>query len=326
MTKPWRIVCRKTGGPEMLEREEFDPGRPGSGKVRVRVTAIGVNFIDTYHRSGLYPLPLPTGLGTEFAGEIEAIGSDVSGFATGDRVAGMCDEPGAYATHVVVNAARLHHLPSAIADDVAAALLLKGLTAWMLTERCAKIQAGQSVLVHAAAGGVGSLLVPWVKSIGATVIAHSGSPAKTERARNAGADHSLCDSFDTLAERVKDLTGQRGVDVVLDGVGAASWGASLASLAKRGLLVTYGNASGPVPAISPLDLLRAGSVFLTRPSLFHYIETLDEWKAGGERLFAMIGNGTLPTAIGQRFPLDDAAEAHRALESRKTVGSTILIP
>lgn len=326
MTNAWRIVCRAVGGPEVLEREKFDPGEPGSGKVRVRVTAIGVNFIDTYHRSGLYPLPLPTGLGTEFAGEIEAIGVNVSDFAPGDRVVGMCSEPGAYATHVVVDATRLHLLPDTIADDVAAALLLKGLTTWMLLERCARIQRGQSMLVHSAAGGVGSLVVPWAKSIGATVIAHSGSPAKAERARNAGADHSLCDSFDMLAQKVKDLTGQRGVDVVLDGVGAASWNASLASVAKRGLLVTYGNASGPGPAISPLELLRAGSIFLTRPSLFHYIETAQEWADGGRRLFEMIGNATLPTVIGQRFPLADAAEAHRALESRKTVGSTILIP
>lgn len=326
MAQPWRIVCRKTGGPEVLEQEEFDPGPPGAGQVRVRITASGVNFIDTYHRSGLYPLPLPTGLGTEFAGVVETIGPDVEGFGVGDRVAAICTIPGSYATHIVIDATLLHALPADINDEVAAAALLKGLTAWMLIERCAKLAAGQTILVHAAAGGVGSLLVPWAKKIGATVIAHSGTPAKAERARKAGADYSFCDGFDLLAEQVRGATGDRGVDVVLDGVGSASWAASMASVAKRGLFVTYGNASGPIPPFSPLELSRAGSIFLTRPTVFHYTETTEERSQGGKRLFQFIADGTVPIEIGQRYALAEAAEAHRALESRRTIGSTILLP
>jgi NADPH2:quinone reductase len=327
MTNPsWRIVIRQTGGPEVLEREDFDPGAPGAGEVLVRTTAIGVNFIDTYQRTGLYPLPLPSGLGSEFAGVIAAIGSGVEGFAPGDRVAAITMAPDGYATHVVVAANLLFKLPDSIADDVAAAVMVKGLTAWMLIERCAKLQPGQSVLIHSAAGGVGSLLVPWAKSAGLTVIAHTGSAPKAERARQAGADHSFHDSYDLLAQRVRDATAGRGVDVVLDGVGAASWAASLASVAKRGLVVSYGNASGPVPPFSALELMRAGSIFRTRPTVYHYIETAAERDKGGKQLFQRIANDSLPVEIGQRFALADAAQAHQALESRQTVGSTILIP
>jgi NADPH2:quinone reductase len=204
--------------------------------------------------------------------------------------------------------------------------MLKGCTAEYLIERCARVQAGQTVLVHAAAGGVGSILVPWLKAIGATVIAHTGSPAKAEIARDLGADHSLSCPMETLPEEVRALTGGFGVPVVLDGVGAASWTASLGSVARRGLLVSYGNASGPVPPFSALDLLHAGSVFVTRPTLADYARTPEEMRASAARLFEMIGSGVVRVQIGARFPLCDAADAHRAIESRATTGSTVLIP
>jgi len=326
MTSARRIVVRQTGGPEVLEREEFDVPAAGPREARVRITASGVNFIDTYHRSGLYKLPLPTGLGTEFAGVVEAIGEDVQGIKPGQRVAARLANPGSYATHVLVDAGFLIPVPDSISDEVVAAATLKGLTAWMLLEKCAKLQQGQSVLVHAAAGGVGSFLVPWAKALGAKVIAHSGSTQKVDRASRLGAHHSFTGSFDDLPGQVREVTGGRGADVVLDGVGAASWAASLASVAKRGLIASFGNASGPAPAINPLDLMRAGSIFLTRPTLFDYTVTPEELAEGSQRLFGLIADGTLQVEIGQRFSLADAAEAHRALESRRTVGSTILIP
>ena len=326
MTSARRIVARQTGGPEVLEQEEFDVPAAGPREARVRVTASGVNFIDTYHRSGLYKLPLPTGLGTEFAGVVEAIGEDVQGIKPGQRVAARLANPGSYATHVLVDAGLLIPVPDSISDEVAAAATLKGLTAWMLLEKCAKLQQGQSVLVHSAAGGVGSFLVPWAKALGTKVIAHSGSTQKADRASRLGADHSFTGSFDDLPGQVREATGGRGADVVLDGVGAASWTASLTSVAKRGLIASFGNASGPAPAINPLDLMRAGSIFLTRPTLFDYTVTPEELAEGSQRLFGLIADGTLQVEIGQRFSLADAAEAHRALESRGTVGSTILIP
>jgi NADPH2:quinone reductase len=326
MTAAWRIVIRQTGGPDVLEREDFDVGTPGPGQARVRVAASGVNFIDTYHRSGLYKLPLPTGLGTEFAGVVEAVGEDVKDVKPGQRVAARLAIPGSYATHLLVDAALLIPLPANISDDVAAAATLKGLTAWMLLEKCAQVQRGQSVLVHSAAGGVGSFLVPWAKSLGANVIAHSGSPKKADRASQLGADYSFSGSLDDLPGQVRGATGGRGADVVLDGVGAASWAASLASVAKRGLIASFGNASGPVPPINPLELMRAGSIFVTRPTLFDYTIMPEELAEGSQRLFGLIADGTLQVEIGQRFSLADAAEAHRALEGRQTVGSTILIP
>lgn len=326
MSAAWRMIVRHAGGPEVIEREDIALPAPGTGEVRIRHAAIGVNFIDTYHRGGLYPLPLPFGLGTEAAGTVEAVGEAVDPAWIGRRVAYVAQMPSTYATHGISLADRLYPLPDAITADIAAAILLKGLTAWMLVERCARVQPGQTVLVHAAAGGVGSLLVPWLKAVGATVIAHAGNATKADHAKAAGAAHALHCSFDTLANEVRALTGGRGVDAVLDGVGADSWAASLASVAKRGILVTYGNASGPVPPVSPLDLLRAGSIFLTRPTMFDYLEDVAERHIAGKRLFALIADGTIQPALGQRFALADAADAHRALESRVTTGSTILIP
>ncbi|HYJ52270.1 MAG TPA: quinone oxidoreductase [Allosphingosinicella sp.] len=320
----YRLIFRRTGGPEVIEREALGPLDPGPREVLVRHEAVGLNFIDTYHRSGLYPLSLPSGLGSEAAGIVELAG-EASGFAPGDRIAYALAPPGAYATHRLIAADRLVRLPDDVDAETAAAAMLKGCTAEMLIERCAKVEAGDWVLVHAAAGGVGSILVPWLKAIGARVIAHAGSAEKTQLAAALGADHALSCPLDALSEQVKELS-EGGVACVFDGVGAASWSASLASLGKRGLMASYGNASGPVPPLSPLELARGGSLFLTRPTLGDYVADPAELQASAARLFQMIRSGAVPVRIGARFPLAKAADAHRALEARETTGSTLLIP
>jgi NADPH:quinone reductase len=324
MSDRYRLIFRATGGPEMIEREPLGPLAPGPNEVMVRHEAIGLNYIDTYHRSGLYPLKLPSGLGSEAAGVIEAVGA-ASGFSAGERVAYALAPPGAYATHRLIAAYRLVRLPDDISAETAAAVLLKGCTAEMLIERCARVRAGEWVLVHAAAGGVGSILVPWLKAVGARVIAHAGSAEKAAIAAELGADHALSGPLEELAGKVRSIA-PAGVRVVLDGVGAASWAASLASLAKRGLMVSYGNASGPVPPFSVLELARNGSLFLTRPTLGDYVATTEELQASAARLFEMVRSGAVPVRIGARFPLGRAAEAQRALEARATTGSTLLIP
>ena len=326
MTDPYAFILRRTGGPEVLEAEHIDVPRPGPGEVLVRNEAVGLNFIDTYHRSGLYKLPLPSGLGGEGAGVVEAVGEGVTGVREGNRVGYFTGPLGSYSTHRTIAADRLVKLPDSIASDEAAAAMLKGCTAEYLIERCARVEAGQAVLVHAAAGGMGSILVQWLKAVGATVIAHSGDSRKAALAAELGADHSLCCPMEALAAEVRALTGGQGVPVVLDGVGEASWKASLASVARRGLVVTFGNASGPVPPFSALDLLGAGSVFVTRPTLADYCRSPEETAASAERLFEMIGKGSVAVRIGATFPLLQAADAHRAIESRATTGSTILIP
>ena len=247
-------------------------------------------------------------------------------FDAGDRVGYFTGTHGAYATHALVDQDRLVKLPDHISFEQAAAAMLKGCTAEYLIERCAKVQAGQAVLVHAAAGGVGSLLVQWLKAIGAEVIAHSSSPEKAALASELGADHSLHGPMEELAGEVRSLTHGHGVPVVLDGVGAASWKASLESVARRGLIVTYGNASGPVPPFSALELSQAGSIYVTRPTLGDYCAAPAEMRASAERLFALMLDDKLKVRIGERFPLKDAAAAHRAIESRATTGSTVLIP
>ena len=326
MSGAWRIIVRRTGGPEVLERQTFDIARPGPGEVRLRTTAIGVNFIDVYHRSGLYPLALPTSIGSECAGCVEEVGEGVTTLRAGDRVAALAPTPGTYATHILLPADRAVLLPDGIDDEIAAAALLKGLTAWMLVEQIARAGSGTRVLVHSGAGGVGSIAVQWLKALGATVIAHAGTPEKAAIASRLGADHALSCTMDALAVEVRRLTGGEGVDAVLDGVGQASWAASLATTAHRGVIVSYGNASGPVPPVAPIELLRAGSLFLTRPTVFDYIRTAADREAGPARLFAMLGSGAIKVSIGQRFALADAAEAHRALEARMTTGSTVLQP
>lgn len=326
MTTAWRMIVRAPGGADAIEREEFTPEAPGPGEIRVRNQAIGLNFIDVYHRSGLYPRPYPLTLGQEGAGEVDAVGAGVTGFEVGDRVAYLAGADGAYATHVRVAADRAFRLPDTIDAPRAAAGLLKGLTVWMLAERCARVSAGDTVLVHAAAGGVGSIAVQWLKAMGVTVIAHSGSKAKADHVRTLGADHSLHCAIDTLAAKVRELTGGKGVEAVFDGVGAATWQASIDSTAKLGMLISFGNASGPVPPIAPLALASAGSIFLTRPVLFDHIASPDHRSIAQARLFEMIRSRNISIEIGQDFALADAQMAHRALEDRKTTGSTVLIP
>jgi len=326
MTDPYAFILRRTGGPEVLEAEHIDVPRPGPGEVLVRNEAVGLNFIDTYHRSGLYKLPLPSGLGGEGAGIVEAAGEGVTGFRDGNRVGYFTGPLGSYATHRTLAADKLVKLPDSIASETAAAAMLKGCTAEYLIERCARVEAGQAVLVHASAGGMGSILVQWLKAIGAIVIAHAGDSRKAALATELGADHALCCPMDSLAAEVRTLTDGRGVPVVLDGVGEASWKASLGSVARRGLLVTYGNASGPVPPFTALDLLSAGSIFTTRPTLADYCRSPEEMAASAARLFEMIEKNAVTIRIGATFPLLKAADAHRAIEARATTGSTVLIP
>lgn len=322
----YRIRIARHGGPEVIEVEPEPVARPAPGQVLVRHEAVGLNYIDTYYRTGLYPADLPHGLGMEAAGVVEEVGEGVGEFAAGDRVGYFTGPVGAYCTQRPVAAERLVALPDGISAEVAAAVMLKGCTAEYLIERCARVRSGETVLVHAAAGGVGSILVQWLKAIGATVIAHAGTPAKAALAGDLGADHSLSCPMDELAAAVRALTDGRGARVSLDGVGAASWQASIGSLAPRGLLVTFGNASGPVPPFSPLDLSRAGSLFVTRPTLADYAATPGEMRRSAERLFEMLLSGAVQVRIGARFKLADAAAAHQALEARATTGSSVLIP
>jgi NADPH2:quinone reductase len=322
MKGAWRIVVRAHGGPDVMERESFDPGDPAEDEVIVETEAIGLNYIDTYFRSGLYPADLPLTLGSEAAGRIVRAGSAVKGFAVGDRVA-VATARGSYCTHWRVPAAQLVPLPDSIDSRTAAALLLKGMTACFLAEDILPLQPGQVALVHAAAGGVGSVLVPWLRDKGVVVIAHSGTAAKAATVR---ADHSLHGSFADLAPVVRAITDGKGADIVFDGVGKDSWAASLASLKRRGMMVSYGNASGAVPPISVLDLSRGGSLFLTRPTLFDYVASSEELTATASRLFDRVERGVVRAAIGQTFALADVADAHRALEARETKGATVLLP
>ena len=321
----FRMLIRRTGGPDVIEREAVDAAAlpPGPGEVRLRQRAIGLNFIDTYQRAGLYPLELPSGLGSEAAGTVDAVGDGVDAFAVGDRVAYATGPVGAYATVRLIPAEHLIRLPPDLTEDCAAAAMLKGMTACYLIEDCAKVRPRQAVLVHAAAGGMGSILVPWLRQAGATVIAHAGTADKAAQALAAGADHALSCPMTELASHVRALTAGKGVEIVLDGVGASSWSASLAALAPTGLLVTYGNASGPVPPFTALDLMAAGSLFVTRPTLAHYGATPKQRQRLASRVFAITQGGTA-FPIGQRFALADAAAAHRALEARATHGATIL--
>lgn len=322
LTQPWRMIVRAFGGPEVIERESFDPGQPGEGELLVRNEAIGLNFIDTYFRTGLYDAPLPIALGSESAGTVVAVGPGVTGFAPGDRV-GSVSAPGAYATHRLIPADRTVRLPNGISSEDAAATMLKGFTACYLAEDTVALAPGQTALVHSAAGGVGSILVPWLRDKGVVVIAHAGTP---EKAGRVDADHSLSGPFSTLADQVRTITGGAGVDVVYDGVGKDSWPASLACLRRRGLMVSYGNASGAVPPVGLLDLMRGGSLYVTRPTLADYIVTPDELARTAGQLFERMRRGVVKAVIGQRFALADAAQAHRALEARRTTGSTVLIP
>ncbi len=318
------VRVHEPGGPEVLTVEEITVREPSAGEVRLAHEAIGVNFIDTYHRSGLYPIELPAVLGAEGAGIVEALGSGVEGLAIGDRVA-YGHALGAYAGARLIDEELLVRLPDAIGSEVAAAAMLKGLTAWYLLHRTHAVAEGETLLVHAAAGGVGSFLCQWGRALGARVLGTAGSRDKVERALASGCDAVIAYREEDVAERVLELTGGRGVDVVYDGVGAATFEASLASLRQFGLLVSFGNASGPVPPVSPLVLTDKGA-YLTRPSLGAHIASRADLDAGAEALFDALASGTVDVFIGQRFRLAEARAAHESLEGRQTIGCTVLLP
>lgn len=314
------------GGPEVLRLEEVEIPDPGPGEVRLRHTAIGVNFRDTYDRTGLYPLDLPASLGVEVAGVVDWVGEGVSDFREGDRVAYSGDPIGAYATAGVYPADRLVTVPDGIADEDAAALLLKGLTVWYLFRRLRELRPGETILFHAAAGGVGLIACQWARHIGARLIGTAGSREKADMALARGAAEVILYRDEDVPSRVRDLTDSAGVPVVYDSVGKDTWIASLDCLSPRGLMVSFGNSSGPVEGVRLLDLTSRGSLFVTRPTLSHYTATTEELRAGAAELFELVQAGVIRASIGQRFPLADAAEAHRAMEARSTTGSTILNP
>jgi NADPH2:quinone reductase len=317
------IRILKTGGPDVLTLQDVELPKPGPGQVLVRAGAIGVNFIDTYHRTGLYALPLPTGLGTEAAGTVEAVGEGAS-FRPGDRVA-YCTAPiGAYAEAHLVPADKLVPLPDAVDFDTAAAAMLKGLTVQYLLKQTFKVQPGQTVLFHSAAGGVGLIAGQWARHLGVTVIGTVGSDNKIALAKANGYDQVLNLNQDDWVTKVRETTG--GVPVVYDSVGKDTWEGSLDCLKPLGMMVSFGNSSGAVPPFSPAVLSQKGSLYLTRPKLFDYAATPDTLRAMAADLFAVIASGAVKIAIGQRFALADARKAHEALHSRKTTGSTILIP
>ncbi len=320
------VRIHQHGGPEVLAYEPVDVATPGRGEVRVRHTAIGLNFIDVYDRTGLYPAPLPIILGREAAGIVTQLGRGVRGLAEGDRVAYVLHVPGAYVDERVVPAARLVKIPPEVTDAQAAASMLKGLTAQYLLRSTYRVKRRDPVVIHAAAGGVGLLAVQWARHLGAEVIAIVGSERKAEVAREHGAHHVLLQDQPDLVARVRGVTKGRGVPVVYDSVGRDTFTASLDCLRPRGLMVTFGNASGPVPPFAPLELSKRGSLFLTRPTLFHYIATRRELERASAELFEVIGSGVVRVRIGQTFALADAAAAHRELEARRTTGSTVLVP
>lgn len=313
------------GGPEVLRWETIEVAAPAPGQVRIRHTAIGLNFIDTYERTGLYPLALPAVLGREAAGVVEAVGSGVNQVKVGDRVAYAFNSSGAYSEARVLPAERLVRIPDGVDDRQAAALMLKGMTAQMLLRQVYRVRKGNTLLVHAAAGGVGSIVVQWAKHLGAAVIAVVGSGEKAQRARELGADQVLLSGDDWVAQ-TKAATGGRGVDVVYDSVGKDTFTGSLDSLRPRGLMVTYGNASGPVPPLAPLELSKRGSLFLTRPTLFHYIPTRATLMRAASEMFDLVAKSVIAVQVGQVYPLQDAARAHVDLEARRTIGATVLIP
>lgn len=319
------IRIHEYGGPEVLRWEELPVGRPGDGEVLLRQSAVGLNFIDTYHRSGLYALPeLPATLGREAVGVVEEVGPGTD-LSVGDRV-GYVLLPGSYCERRVVGAERLVRLPDTLDDETAAASLLKGLTAWFLVRRAYPVAAGDRVLVHAAAGGVGSLLCQWASHLGAEVIGTVGSPEKAELARAHGCAHTILYREESFVERVAEITGGARLPVVYDSVGADTFDGSLDCLARRGLLVIFGQSSGAVPPFAVGKLAAKGSLFLTRPTLGDYIATRDELNAAAEELFARLADGTLRARIGQRYPLREAERAHRDLEARETQGATLLLP
>ena len=320
------IRIEKTGGLEVLEFKDFDLPAPGPGQVRVHHTAIGVNFIDIYHRSGLYPLPMPSGLGSEAAGVVEAVGEGVTGYKTGDRVGYCTGAIGSYAEANNVAAEKLVKLPANISDEVAAASMLKGMTAQYLLRRTFRIEKGQTIVFHSAAGGVGQIACQWAKHLGATVIGTTTSPEKIELARANGCDHVLNTKDAGWEKKVREITGGVGVPVVYDSIGKDTFDGSLDCLAVRGLMVSFGNSSGPVTPF-PLNILAGkGSLYVSRPTLASYTRTAAEMQEAADDLFKVIASGAVKVAINQRAPLKDAARVQEALAGKQTTGATVLIP
>ena len=320
------IRFHRTGGPEVLQWEEVGVGEPGPGEVRVRHAAVGLNFIDTYHRSGLYPVPLPSGIGLEGAGTVEALGPGVAHLQVGDRVAYAGGPLGAYSEARLIPADRLIRLPDSLSFETGAAMMLQGLTAAYLLRRTYRVQKGDTVLIHAAAGGVGLIACQWAKALGATVIGTVSTEAKAELARAHGCDHPILYTREDFARRVRDITGGEGVPVVYDGIGKDTFTGSLDSLRPLGTMVSFGNASGLVGLIDPLLLSQKGSLFFTRPTLMHYTARRADMEALATELLGVVTSGQVKIEVHQRFPLQQAAAAHIALEGRQTTGSTVLLP
>ncbi|MEZ5952843.1 MAG: quinone oxidoreductase [Hyphomonas sp.] len=323
MSDAYRIIMHETGGTDVLTVEDFNPRGPGPGEALVKQAASGLNFIDTYFRTGLYPVKLPFVQGSEGAGTVEAVGEGVTHVQPGDRVAYLGS--GTYATHFTGPAASMVKLPDGISEEEGAAVLLKGLTAWMLLFEIRPITDRDTVLIWAPVGGVGSVLTPWAASLGARVIAVTSTEEKAEKAKALGASDVVV-GYDDVAKKVRALTGGTGVDVALDSVGKRSFEASLSSLRKRGWMISYGNASGAPDPMPPGRLAAGGSLILTRATLFNYIDTPEDLARGARHLFAAMDRGTFGADIGQRFSIKDAAKAHAALESGTTSGATILVP
>ncbi len=322
---PTAIRFARHGGPEVLEAVEVTVGEPAAGEVRLRHTAVGLNFIDTYHREGLYPLPLPSGIGVEAAGVVEAVGPGVEDLAVGDRVAYTSRPPASYCDVRLAPAAHMVPLPAGIDDETGAAMMLKGLTAWYLLRRSYPVRAGDTVLLYAAAGGVGQIAAQWAKHLGARVIGVVSTDEKAAVARACGCDEIVMADED-IAARVRALTDGEGVAAVYDSVGRDTFTASLDALRPHGVMVSFGNASGPVEPFSLLELASRGSLHVTRPVLFDFIGTREALLAGSGELMALVEAGVIRINVSQRYPLGAAAEAHRDLEARRTTGQTVLIP
>jgi NADPH2:quinone reductase len=315
-----------TGGPDVLRWEQIELAEPAADEARVRHVAVGLNFIDIYHRAGLYPLPLPSGIGLEAAGVVEAVGPAVADLKVGDRVAYAGGPVGAYAETRNIPADRLVKLPDAIDFKTAAAMMLQGMTAQYLLRRTYRVQPGDTVLIHAAAGGVGLIVCQWAKALGATVIGTVGSDEKAALARAHGCDHAIVYTREDFTRRVREITGGEGVPVVYDSIGKDTFTGSLDCLRPLGMMVSFGNASGPLPPLDLAELGKRGSLFVTRPSLFSYTARRTDLLATAGELFDLVMAGTVKIEVRQTYPLKDAAQAHRDLAARKTTGSTVLLP
>jgi NADPH2:quinone reductase len=320
------IRIHSVGGPDVLTFDEVAVGEPGPGEARVRHTAIGLNYIDTYHRTGQYPLPLPAGIGLESAGVIEAVGSGVGWGSQGDRVAYCGGTPGSYSTVRVMSADRLVKIPEGIDDSTAATLMLKGLTVQYLLRQTFPLKGGETILFHAAAGGVGLIACQWARALGVTMIGTVGSDAKAELAKENGCAHTIVYTREDFVARTRELTGGSGVPVVYDSVGKDTFPKSLECLSPRGMFVSFGASSGPIAAFNIGLLAQKGSLYATRPTLFNYADTRERLYRMADEMFALVRAGKIKSEARQSFPLKDAAAAHRALEARETTGATVLLP